>query len=191
MGLIPSPLNDPTVHFFGAFLHITSLITKPNPTAYIPHSPPASTVHFIGWCGSPSPQYGTPPYIVDCLHIWPLPRGRIYLGWHQCILAVRSFWYVREKEKTIPQFLFDLIYVQVNMQDFFRNISKYPKVHLYLRVVFWATSRPNGPTGAVLFLWRHLSLEMILCNYLAMILWNYLRSKFGNDSLEFSRLLRV
>ena len=56
--------------FFGAFLHIISLITKPNLTAAQSCIYPsaAKTVHFICWRGSLAPpgmppaRYGTPVY---------------------------------------------------------------------------------------------------------------------------------
>ena len=95
-----------------------SYLWSPNQTwlllrvAYIPHQPKLYTSYLLArkfsslWYAFPLPSMA-PLYIVDCLHIWPLPRGRIYLGWHQCILAVRSFWF--GKMKNILQFPFDLI----------------------------------------------------------------------------------
>ena len=105
-----------------------------------------------------------PPYIVDCLHIWPLPRGRIYLRWHQCILAVRSFWFEKKKDKNLNVFLefqFDLIYSRKDA----RLLEKHLKISqdLWLR----ASRLSTWPNRAVLFFWSYLSLAKILWNSLA------------------------
>ena len=105
--LMPSQLNDPTVHFFWRLLayHISDHQTKPDCCSelHISLTSQNCTLHLLArkfsslWYAFPLPSMA-PPYIVDCLHIWPLPRGRIYLGWHQCILAVRSFWFDMKKK---------------------------------------------------------------------------------------------
>ena len=122
LGLMPSQLNDPTVHFFWHLLayHISDHQTKPDCCSelHISLTSQNCTLHRLArkfsslWYAFPLPSMA-PPYIVDCLHIWPLPRGRIYLGWHQCILAVRSFWFdMKKKCKVFLNFCL-IWYVQV------------------------------------------------------------------------------
>ena len=107
---MPPQMNDPSDCTFLAHPCISDL-WSPNQTrrlirvAYIPLQPKVYTssvgkeAELTMVCPTPlpsmAPPHPPPPlrYIVDCLHIWPLPRGRIHFGWHRCILTDWSFWF--------------------------------------------------------------------------------------------------
>ena len=106
---MPPQLNDPTVHFWHTLAYqISDHQTKREGWSelHISLSSQKCTLHrWARKLSSPwhallplysmAPPHPPPPlrYIVDCLHIWPLPRGRIHFGWHRCILTDWSFWF--------------------------------------------------------------------------------------------------
>ena len=128
--------------FSGTPLHIRSLITKPNAKAdqsCIYPSPPSKSVHFIGGQGSwahhgmpcsPSQVWHPPPHIVDCLHIWPLPRGRIHFGWHRCILTDWSFWFGSQGNSLDFSFIVNFLKLKVGL---IKNLSMEKIKYLWLQ----------------------------------------------------------
>ena len=121
------------LYISGTPLHIRSLITKPNSKAdqSCIYPSPAKSVHLIGGQGSgahhgmpypPSPVWHPPlRYIVDCLHIWPLPRGRIHFGWHRCILTDGSFWFGRRGNSLHFSFIVNLSLVWSKIHQWKRS----------------------------------------------------------------------
>ena len=138
---MPSQLNDLTVHFLAR--PCISDVWSPNQTRrlirvpYIPLHPPkvytssvAKEAELTMVCPAPPPSMAPSPHIVDCLHIWPLPRGGIHFGWHRCILTDWSFWFGSQGNSLDFSFIVNFLKLKVGL---IKNLSMEKIKYLWLQ----------------------------------------------------------